>query len=110
MQERLINKQTAMHFTDFIKSYADHDDIRVKEVVDIITNDADFPKNNSPAQMAICLYKKLNEGQTYAYQDLLLIYSQQPDNRLPKICFDDDGIAEEHAIRLINHLQNFDEG
>jgi hypothetical protein len=97
-----------MHFTDFIKSYAQHDDIRVKQVIHIITTDADFPAMNSPAQMAIYLYKKLNEGQTYAYQDLLLIYSHQPGNRLPKMCFDDDGIVEEHAIRLINHLQNFD--
>jgi hypothetical protein len=88
MQERLTNKFTAMHFTDFIKSYAEHDDIRVKQVVDIITSDADFPATNSPAQMAIYLYKKLNEGQTYAYQDLLLIYSHQPGNRLPKMCFD----------------------
>lgn len=96
-----------MHFIDFIKTAPKQPNKQLQAVIDLIKNDTDFPKSSDPSKLAIYLYLKLNEKQTTAFQQLLMIYRQMPNHKLPK-----RAIAREDmfldAINLIVNLQNSD--
>lgn len=96
-----------MHFIDFIKTAPKQLDKHILSVVELIINDKNFPKTGDPAKLAIHLYLKLDEKQTTAFQQLLMIYRRVPNNKLPK-----RAIAREDmfldALNLIVNLQNCD--
>lgn len=96
-----------MHFIDFIKTAPKQLDTNIQAVVELIKNDADFPKNSDPAKLAIHLYLKLNIKQTTAFQQLLMIYRQQPNNKLPKRAIAREDMFMD-ALNLIVTLQNCD--
>lgn len=96
-----------MHFIDFIKNSPKQQDKQLQAVIDLINNDTQFPKNSDPSKLAIHLYLKLDIKQTSAFQQLLMIYRQLPNNKLPK-----RAVAREDmfldALNLIVSLQNSD--
>lgn len=95
-----------MHFIDFVKTAPDQPNKELQAIIDLIKNDAEFPKSSDPSKLAIYLYLKLNGKQTTAFQQLLMIYSQMP-NKLPKRATAREDMLLD-AINLVVNLQNSD--
>jgi hypothetical protein len=96
-----------MHFIEFIKVQPAAVDKRLKSFIDIVVNDKNFPMTSDPSKLAIYLYKTLDPDVTRGYQFALMMYSQMPGNKLPKMCSGREDMMI-HAINLIVGLQNFD--
>lgn len=96
-----------MHFIEFLRSLPVGQDKRVQAFLELAKNDKDFPLTSDPSKLSIYLYQKLDPELTRGYQFCLMMYSQMPNNKLPKMCLGREDMMT-HAMNLIVGLQNYD--
>ncbi len=73
-----------MHYIEFISTLPYQKDTSLQTLIEMVKSDPAFPSDTSdPQQLAKYMYLKLDHKMTSAFQKTLIIYAQNPENRLP---------------------------